>query len=164
MRPRVEDFTVFEELRSSHLSCQMTFGILGPGSQDPHHPQREQGWRKGGEYFPKKVFYKTDFHSGVRRKTKESNGSLLAHQVVQHHPDKDAEHGGGGREHPQEDIPGNSTDFERHVCPVEVEPANSAEGLCVRRNCWLVLFYPGHNYTLSLFQYIIAVPFGSAVL
>lgn len=83
-------------------------------------------------------------------KNGESAGSLLTHQVVQHHPDKDAEHGGGCRQHSEKDVPGNGTDFEGHVGPVEVEPANSTEGFSVRRNCWLVLFYPGHSYSRSL--------------
>ena len=77
-------------------------------------------------------------------------GSLQPYHA-QHGADKDTEHGGGGREHPKENIPGNSTDFEGHVRTVEVQPADGAERLCIRRNCWLVLFYPGHgNLTVIL--------------
>ena len=64
----------------------------------------------------------------------------------------------------EEDIPDNSTDFEGHVCPVEVEPANGTEGFGFSRNCWLILFYPGHWYALSSCHYIIAGPFSSAVM
>lgn len=59
-----------------------------------------------------------------------SAGFLKAHHT-QHCPDKDTEHGGRGGEHPEEDIPGNGTNFEGHIGPVKIEPANGAEGLCL---------------------------------
>lgn len=86
---------------------------------------------------------------------------------TEHCSDKDTKHGGGGREHAKENIPGNGTDFEGHVRPVEVQPAEGAESLCIRRNCWLVLFYPGHENLTDLTVILsvdIAKYFGTAVL
>ena len=92
------------------------------------------------------VFTEHLFHKPEREEKREGpRAGFLQADHAQHCPDKDAEHGGGGGEHGKEDIPDDSTDFKGHIRPVKVKPADSAERFCVRRNRWLVLFYPGHT-------------------
>ena len=65
------------------------------------------------------------------------------------HPEQgtyqDAKHGRGGRDHPQQDVPGHDPDLERRIGTVDIEAPYGTERPRFGRYRWLVLPDPEHG-------------------